>query len=295
MEFKEIYALNPYELSVHEKENIILPYLNKLVCHHYKNSEEYHNIIDIVYGGELNADSISEIPFLPVRLFKELVLKSVSNDRIIKTMTSSGTTGTRPSRIYLDKETAERQQKVMIKILSDYIGGKRLPMLIIDNKKVLRDRNMLAVRGAAILGFSMAGSKREFALNEDMSFNKEHCIEFLDTHRNEKILIFGFTSMIWQYLYKVFEDSEINLENAILIHGGGWKKLEAESVDNTQFKEALRRRFGIHEIYDYYGMVEQTGCIYMECQYGHLHVSNFSDVLISVCSTNRPLKLACEY
>ena len=216
MEFKEIYALNTYELSVHEKENIILPYLNKLVCHHYINSEEYHNIIDIVYGGELNADSISEIPFLPVRLFKEFVLKSVSNDRIIKTMTSSGTTGTRPSRIYLDKETAERQQKVMIKILSDYIGGKRLPMLIIDNKKVLRDRNMLAVRGAAILGFSMAGSKREFALNEDMSFNKEHCIEFLDTHRNEKILIFGFTSMIWQYLYKVFEEISPLLDSYIV-------------------------------------------------------------------------------
>ena len=30
----------------------------------------------------------------------------------------------------------------------------------------------------------------------------------------------------------------------------------------------------------HYGMVEQTGAIYMQCECGHLHASNFSDVLI---------------
>ena len=37
---------------------------------------------------------------------------------------------------------------------------------------------------------------------------------------------------------------------------------------------------GLKDIHDYYGMVEQTGCIYMECECGHLHASNFSDVII---------------
>ena len=27
-------------------------------------------------------------------------------------------------------------------------------------------------------------------------------------------------------------------------------------------------------------MVEQTGCIYMQCEHGHLHASNFSDIII---------------
>lgn len=195
-------------------------------------------------------------------------------------MTSSGTTGSQPSRIYLDKETAARQQKVMIKILSDFIGTKRLPMLIIDNKSVLRDRTMLAVRGAAILGFSIAGSDRFFALKEDMSFDINGVKEFIDKHHDEKILIFGFTSMIWQFFYKAFGDREISFENSILIHGGGWKKLELEKVNNDRFKECLKERFGISRVHDYYGMVEQTGCIYMECEYGHLHVSNYSDVII---------------
>ena len=33
-------------------------------------------------------------------------------------------------------------------------------------------------------------------------------------------------------------------------------------------------------VHDYYGMVEQTGCIYMQCEHGHLHTSIFSDVII---------------
>ena len=36
----------------------------------------------------------------------------------------------------------------------------------------------------------------------------------------------------------------------------------------------------INRVHNYYGMVEQTGAIYMECEQGHLHTSNFSDVII---------------
>ena len=40
------------------------------------------------------------------------------------------------------------------------------------------------------------------------------------------------------------------------------------------------KNFGIKEIHDYYGMIEQTGSIFMECESGHLHASIFSDVII---------------
>lgn len=280
MKFDELYDYQPYEFSVSDKEHFLLSYFNELDEYHYRSCNEYHNIIDVLFGGYKEVDTISEIPFLPVRLFKELDLQSVPRNEIIKTMTSSGTTGSRPSRIHLDKETAARQQKVMIKILADFIGTKRLPMIIIDSKNVLRDRKMLAVRGAAILGFSMAGADRLFALKEDMSFDLENVKVFLDKHKGEQILIFGFTSMIWQFFYKAFHDGEINFDKAILIHGGGWKKLEDEKVDNDRFKDCLKERFGISRVHDYYGMVEQTGCIYMECECGHIHVSNYSDVII---------------
>ena len=95
-------------------------------------------------------------------------------------------------------------------------------------------------------------------------------------------MLFGFTFIIWQHFYLELlkKDITIDLSHAILIHGGGWKKLTSQSVTSNKFKESLSNNVcGITKIYDYYGMVEQTGCIYMECEQGYLHASIFSDII----------------
>lgn len=65
-----------------------------------------------------------------------------------------------------------------------------------------------------------------------------------------------------------------------MIHGGGWKKLASLNISTREFNDRLKDVCGICSVHDYYGMVEQTGCIYMECECGHLHASNFSDVIV---------------
>ena len=214
----------------------------------------------------------------------EMDLKSVSDDEIVKTMTSSGTTGQKVSKIYLDRETALNQQKTMIKIVSSFTGSERMPMIIIDCPSVIKNRNMFSARGAGILGFSMFGSKKVYALNDDMQLDVEGISAFLETYKGKRILLFGFTFMVWQYFYAELERLKkkgitFDLSNAILIHGGGWKKLISEAVTSKEFHERLEEVCGLSDIHDYYGMVEQTGCIYMECECGHLHASNFSDVI----------------
>ena len=42
----------------------------------------------------------------------------------------------------------------------------------------------------------------------------------------------------------------------------------------------LKTVSGITSVHDYYGMVEQTGSIFMECKMGHLHAPVFSDIII---------------
>ena len=91
--------------------------------------------------------------------------------------------------------------------------------------------------------------------------------------------------MIWEYFYKKIvalknENVTFDLSDGVLIHGGGWKKLIGEAVSAQEFHQRLTDACGLQHIHDYYGMVEQTGCIYMECEYGHLHTSIFSDVII---------------
>ena len=96
--------------------------------------------------------------------------------------------------------------------------------------------------------------------------------------------MFGFTFMIWQHFYKHLKQTGYcpDLSKGVLIHGGGWKKLVSESVSPEEYKKKLNEVCGIPvgNIHDYYGMVEQTGSIYMECECGHLHAPAFSDVLV---------------
>ena len=68
-------------------------------------------------------------------------------------MMSSGTTGNNPSKIMLDKKTSARQTKVLAKIINQYIGSKRLPMIIIDNESTIKNRNKFSARSAGIFGF----------------------------------------------------------------------------------------------------------------------------------------------
>jgi phenylacetate-coenzyme A ligase PaaK-like adenylate-forming protein len=88
--------------------------------------------------------------------------------------------------------------------------------------------------------------------------------------------------MIYKHFYKELlkKGIRLDLSNAVLIHGGGWKKLISEAVTSEVFKKELNEVCGITHVYDYYGMVEQTGTIYMECECGHLHAPVFSDVII---------------
>lgn len=292
MTFEEILDISPYSLNVQEKERILTERLNELTLLHQKNCPEYAGILHCIDFHPEKNENYRDIPFLPVRLFKEMELRSVKLDEVVKTMTSSGTTGQAVSKIYLDRTTSSNQQKTMVKIVSEFTGSSRMPMILIDCPSVVKNRAMFSARGAGILGFSILGSKKIYALDDEMKLDVEGVQEFLDKFRGQKIMLFGFTFMIWQHFYKELvrlkaEGISFDLSNAVLIHGGGWKKLISEAVSHDEFHQRMKDICGLNDIHDYYGMVEQTGCIYMECECGHLHASVFSDVI-----TRRAVDLA---
>ena len=107
-------------------------------------------------------------------------------------------------------------------------------------------------------------------------------LSFIQRNKNKQILIFGFTFIIYQHFINQIkkENLKIDLSNAVLIHGGGWKKLVSEKITSLEFQKKLKNLCGLTSVYDYYGMVEQTGSVFMECEYGNMHASNFSDVFI---------------
>ena len=281
-DYNAILSIPPYSLEKEEKHAFLTDQLSTLTQHHYLHCEKYRKIIDAMQFDVNSIKSYYDIPFLPVRVFKVYDLMSIPRENVSKTLTSSGTTGQQVSKIYLDKETSANQTKTLTKLVSSYIGSKRLPMIILDTSALLKNRAMFSARGAGILGFSIFARDRVFALNENMELDIDGLTSFLEKHQGEEILLFGFTYMIWQHFYAQLKEMKYHpeLSKGTMIHGGGWKKLVEQAVSPDEFKAALHEVCGINRVYDYYGMVEQTGVVYMECECGHLHSSVFSDVII---------------
>lgn len=275
------YELDPYELDKEKKTALLTDELKEITQWHYEHCDAYRNMLDAMNYHPENVKSYYDLPFFPVRMFKQMDLMSIDKKDIFKTMISSGTTGQAVSKIYVDKETASNQQKVLVKIMSNFIGKKRLPMLIIDSPKVVKDRNLFSARGAAILGLGMLAKERVYALNENMQLDMKVVEEFLEKHKGENFLVFGFTFMVWQHFYKelVKIQRRPDMSKAFLITGGGWKKLESEHISRQELKKCFEEVCGITHFLDHYGMVEQTGSIYAECECGHIHASNYSDII----------------
>ncbi|VAW52970.1 Acyl protein synthase/acyl-CoA reductase RfbN [hydrothermal vent metagenome] len=281
-ELDALFKLDPYSISHQKKNDILLEHLSALHEHHLALCEPYCQMAKSFGSLSKKHQTLADFFYMPVQIFKHYELKSIAADKFSKTLTSSGTTSAQVSKIFLDKDTTRYQTKALSSIMRSYLGAKRLPMIIVDTESVIKDRKMFSARGGGIIGMSNFGRNHLYLFDEKMKIRHDELLTFLKEHEGEEIFLFGFTFMVWQHLIRELENSNetLDLSGAILVHSGGWKKLEQEKVDNATFKKRVKEVTGINRIYNFYGMVEQMGSVYMECEKGHLHASLFSDVIV---------------
>lgn len=289
-EITEFLRRDPFSITSPEKNKDFLGLINKLTTHHLMHCEPYRRIVTPIFG-DSEANVLEEVPYIPVQLFKTLNMSSVPEADIAKTMTSSGTTGQAVSKIVLDKATSGAQTRALAQIMKAVLGPARVPMLVIDSSEVVRNRDMFSARGAGIRGFSMFGREVEYALDDKMNLRYEAIREFVAKHKGSPIFLFGFTFMIWEHFCSELSrtGTKLDIPNGILLHGGGWKKLASLNIGNAEFRSTVAETAGIKAVLNYYGMVEQTGSIYVECAEGFLHSSVFSDVVIRDQRDFRPV------
>ena len=283
-QIEELLQIGPYSLLQAEKSARILPRLDALTRFHYEQCPAYRRIVDRAHGGLPRGPyhCLEDIPFFPVSLFKTHRLCSVPEEEVIKVLKSSGTTGQEVSHIYLDRHTATVQAKVLVKLLQFFLGKQRLPMVILDQKNVVSDRRSFSARGAGILGMMQFGVRPFYALREDMSLDHQGLHEYLQEHAGKRVLLFGFTYIIWQQLIEPLQKAgqSLDIANGILIHSGGWKKLEDQHVSTADFNRQIAQTLGIQKCVNFYGMVEQVGSVYLENPLGYLHTPLFSEVIV---------------
>ena len=278
MTFDELLHLPAFSLDQPRKQAALLNELTALTEWHRDRCAPYRRILDAVWPHP--AGSLDQIPYLPIGLFKTHRLLSVPDDQIAVTLTSSGTTGQSVSRVYLDRVTAQRQTLALGHTMCHLLGPKRLPMILVDTRSLLKDRSQFSARGAGLIGMMNFGRRHFWALDETMQLDVEGLRRFVSEYGGAPFLLFGFTFMVWQYLYQQAAGSGIDLSNGILIHSGGWKKLQDQAVGNPEFKRRLNDATGIGRVYSFYGMAEQVGSVFLEGDDGFLYTSNFSDLIV---------------
>lgn len=290
MKTDELLELAPYDGSK-ESEELFLQALQEETVFHYEHNEMYRRFCERKGFDPHKPFTIEEMPPVSVSVFKELGFKlnSVPKEDLTLALQSSATSGV-PSTIVVDKETAKRQAKAMIKVIGEFIGKERKPFLIMDIDPRSSYKKLLGARFAAVTGYLRFANKTGYFLKADENnvsyFDVEGIQDYVKALDQEKpVVVFGFTYILYQHVLQSIEKSDVQIQlpkGSKIIHIGGWKKLESEKISKELFNERLSKCFGIEptDVIDIYGFTEQMGLNYPDCECGWKHTSSFVRVLV---------------
>jgi len=292
----------PFSLFQKEKEVLFFAEMKKAIAWHYENCPEFKKVCDnrIDVRGKFE---IEDVPYLPASIFKNFDLLSVPMDKIVKTLYSSSTSG-KPSKILVDKITSDNQVLALSKILADFLGKDRRYFIIFDSEKTIKSVDgELSSRGTAIRGMMPLAKKVFFVLDDDLNLDLGKinlALSEIKTSAKEKVCFFGFSWLLYNVYLKNNKNGEFttalkklfNKAN-IVLHIGGWKKLKDINISKDNFNNDLAKMFltDKSKVVDVYGMTEQLGVIYPDCEYGYKHAPLYSEIITRDINTLKPSQI----
>jgi hypothetical protein len=289
----------PYGVDPQQRHRVLLALFKQELAYACERNPRFRNYVEQWPTDSRVADKISDLPYLPVGVFKTSPpLALVGADDVKRTLSSSATTGQVPSRIVLDAATARRMAKGVTTIIRDFIGPARRPYLVIDTPENLAAQAELGARGAAIQALGSFATEVVSCLhpghNGDSSVDLEKLLACAAKWKDSEVLVYGFTYVIWTNLVQPLQRQGITLDvpNVRVLHSGGWKRLHEQAVTRDAFTRGVASIFGCspYRVIDYYGMVENVGVIYPDCDHGNKHVPAFADVIVRDPLTLAPVK-----
>ena len=198
----------PFKFDKDEKDIIFDKAIKASFQHHISNNDLFRNFcFNQGFKDCLDKElKIEDYPYLPVNIFKNKKLYSVPDSKINTVLNSSATSGS-PSTIVMDSLTSRRQTIVSTKVMSDYLGKKRRPFLILDENPLKAQNIDISARAAATRGFLMLSSKPEYFIqneNNKLKFLIDKFREALQHYESnrEDICIFGFTYILYNHVIK---------------------------------------------------------------------------------------------
>ncbi len=219
----------------------------------YENVEVYHKFVDFLSINPNEIDDIEKIPFLPIEMFKkhlvlDRVFGSAQTDNI-PYFQSSGTTQiqTRSKHYIADfslyEESIYKSFEQFIGKPEDYIFLGLLPNYSENTHSSL----------IYMVDFLMKKSGKPE--NGYFLYNHLELYELLKTLQNKKVILFGVSFALLDFLDNQFDLTNFQLNDLTVIETGGMKGRKAEMTKDELLK-ILQKGFGTDKIFSEYSMTE---------------------------------------
>jgi hypothetical protein len=256
-----------YKKKEAEKRKSFLNTLKKVLNHHYINCSEYKKICNYFNFYPKNLKNLSDIPYLTSTVFKNNMISSIPKSKVFRQINSSATTSNKHSKVILDKENNLRWTLSLQKMFLDRVGNDKYKILFLDTADNLKYSPVISARSSMLKSFLFVADDYSSCLNYNngkLKLNLNIVKKFFkNLQKNEKVMIFGFTYVLYKFFLQELKKNDIqyNLKNGILVHAGGWKKLEKEKISRKKLNSIIKETLNISEnkVIDIYGFSEQGG------------------------------------
>jgi hypothetical protein len=217
----------------------------------YLNNYLYKKYVDSIFVSPESIDSINKIPFLPIRFFKDHIIKTTEFEPEI-IFESSGTTQTINSKHHVKKLDIYKKsfnkcfqlfyglpnEWCIIALLPSYLERKNSSLITMTQELIKESDNYLS-------GF----------------FLNDHEKLYQTLLHNEIIkqptLLIGVTFALLDFA----ENFSLNLSSTTIIETGGMKGRRKELL-REEVHEILQNKFGVKKIHSEYGMAETLSQAY---------------------------------
>lgn len=287
----ELFKLPPYATRPGEHRGLLRAAMREAIQYHCANCgpfDRWYRRQGVDPDAEI--EDLARVPYLPVSIFKRLPLESVPQAEVVRVLRSSATSSQTPSRVVLDRITRDRQMRTLAVMLSAMMGSTRRPFVVLDAAAAQGADIELSARVAGLRGYLMMASETHYALDSrdgriDLDADKLEELFSQLSARQVPVCLIGYTYMLYQYVVVPLIRAGRRLKlppGSMVIHFGGWKRLERQAVDRSRLNSDVEQAFQMDEpsIRDVYGFTEQLGVIYPDDGNGVRLAPVYSEVVV---------------
>ena len=283
----------PYRTG-YDMDSLFLQAMREIMAWHYDRCTFYRNLLrrENFSPEHINSmDDLPRIPFIHANFFKTHSVRSIPEEEIEITLTSSGTMGQK-SQMFFDHWSISSGRR-MVDFVYDHFGWNnpdKETNYLVSNYEPEEGSTRGTTNTSKFLTKYAPARNLNYVLRltgeGGHEFDLFGCIEVLKQYASEKIPVrlIGFPSFIFFILERMKKLGEKNLslsDDSLVFFAGGWKGYADQQLSKDELYGRLVEQLGIpdNRCRDGFGSVEHS-VPYVECEHHHMHVPIWSRAFI---------------